>query len=190
MITFDQIETVNRQIKDTVIKVNKKEKNYKNAREYIKAFRMICPNGSITTEILFMKEDSCVVRATVTDENGFVIGSGMAQEYKGEDGVNARFFVENCETSAVRRALMMCGIGIESSDLDRDVAAELSGDNSVMEARERERIISYLKRHKYTDEDIRKICNLYKVDSINKLNLDQCRHYIEFISKNGGNIDE
>ena len=43
------------------------------------------------------------------------IAQGMAQEDKSSSRINQTSFVENCETSAVGRALGFLGIGIETS---------------------------------------------------------------------------
>jgi hypothetical protein len=56
-----------------------------------------------------------VVQATITNADGAVVAQGMAQEDKSSSRINQTSYVENCETSAVGRALGFLGIGIETS---------------------------------------------------------------------------
>ena len=44
-----------------------------------------------------------------------IIASGHAHETQGSSNINKTSYVENCETSAIGRALAMMGIGIDTS---------------------------------------------------------------------------
>ena len=68
-----------------------------------------CQHG-ISTAILSDDGNAVVVKATITDEQGRVIGSGMAEEIRGASGVNKTSALENCETSAIGRALASLGL--------------------------------------------------------------------------------
>lgn len=111
MITFEQIKKANEQIKTTDIK----GKDYAEVNQRIKAFRMCYPNGSISTEILELADGIVTMRATVCNEEGQVLGTGTAQEKETSSFINKTSYIENCETSAVGRALGMCGFGIDTS---------------------------------------------------------------------------
>ena len=111
MITFEQIKQANERIKTTDIK----GKEYAEVNQRIKAFRMCYPNGSISTEILFLADGVVTMRATVCNEEGQILGTGTAQEKETSSFINKTSFIENCETSAVGRALGMCGFGIDTS---------------------------------------------------------------------------
>ena len=111
MITFEQIKQANEQIKTTDIK----GKEYAEVNQRIKAFRMCYPNGSISTEILFNAGGIVTMRATVCNEEGQILGTGTAQEKETSSFINKTSYIENCETSAVGRALGMCGFGIDTS---------------------------------------------------------------------------
>ena len=89
-------------------------KDYAPVNERVKAFRKVYPTGSIETDIENITEDSVRMIATIRDENGEIIATGRASEVK-KGSVNANSMVENCETSAVGRALGMAGFGINSS---------------------------------------------------------------------------
>ena len=95
--------------------VSIKGKDYVQVTERIKAFRQVCPGGCIATDIIELTEDRVVMRATVSDEDGKVLGTGMAFEMRDSSYINKTSFVENCETSAVGRALGMVAIGVDAS---------------------------------------------------------------------------
>lgn len=111
MITIEQLNTVNKTLRTTDVK----GKPYVEVNERIKAFRMLCPGGSISTEILFMEGGIVTMKTTVCDEDGKILGTGLAQEKESSSYINKTSYIENCETSAVGRALGMCGIGIDGS---------------------------------------------------------------------------
>lgn len=111
MITFEQIKQANEQIKTTDIM----GKEYAEVNQRIKAFRMCYPNGSISTEIIALGDGVVTMRATVCNEEGQILGTGTAQEKETSSFINKTSFIENCETSAVGRALGMCGFGIDTS---------------------------------------------------------------------------
>lgn len=109
--TFKDIKDAN----DTIITIPVKDKQYAEVNQRIKAFRMLYPEGSITTEILSLEGERVVMKATITNGQGVVLGTGTAYEKEGSTFINKTSFIENCETSAVGRALAMCGIGIDVS---------------------------------------------------------------------------
>ena len=93
-----------------------KGKDYAPVNQRIKAFRMVCPDGTITTDIVELTEDRVLMKATVLDENGRVLATGYAEEIKTKGNyINATSYIENCETSAVGRALGFMGLGVDTS---------------------------------------------------------------------------
>jgi CO dehydrogenase/acetyl-CoA synthase gamma subunit (corrinoid Fe-S protein) len=94
-----------------------KGKDYVEVNERIKFFRQEDQYNkwSIQTEFPVLNSDECVCRCTITDYDGIVIAQGHAHELKSNGMINKTSYVENCETSAVGRALAMLGIGIDTS---------------------------------------------------------------------------
>ena len=76
---------------------------------------MVFPNGAIETEIVSLENGVVTMRAIVKDEDGKIIATGFAYEKENSSFINKTSFIENCETSAVGRALGMCGFGIDTS---------------------------------------------------------------------------
>lgn len=111
MYTWEQLQKANK----ICSSIDVKGKEYVEVNQRIKAFRSICPGGSITTEMLSNENGVCVFRATVCDENMQILGTGTAYEKETSSFINKTSYIENCETSAVGRALGMCGFGIDTS---------------------------------------------------------------------------
>lgn len=63
----------------------------------------------ITTEIIEATAEIVIMKAAVTDKEGFVIGTGYAEEKRNSSMINKTSALENCETSAIGRALAACG---------------------------------------------------------------------------------
>ena len=76
---------------------------------------MVEPDGAIIPEIVKLENGTCVMKATILDGKGKVLAIGHAYENEGSTFINKTSYIENCETSAVGRALGMCGFGIDTS---------------------------------------------------------------------------
>ena len=110
-VTFEQIKKANESIRTTEIK----GKDYAEVNQRIKAFRMVYPTGQIITEMLSNENGICVFRAMVYDEKENLLSTGTAYEKESSSFINRTSYIENCETSAVGRALGMAGFGIDVS---------------------------------------------------------------------------
>ena len=111
MYNFKQLQEANASIKTTPVQ----GKDYAEVNQRIKAFRSLCPGGAILTEMLSCENGVCIFKATICDEEMKVLGTGTAYEKEGSTFINKTSYIENCETSAVGRALGMCGFGIDTS---------------------------------------------------------------------------
>ena len=109
--TYEQLFNVNQRIKTVDIK----GKDYAQVNDRVKAFRELCPNGTITTDILEMADGVVTMKATIYDDEGKILGTGLAQEKESSSFINKTSYIENCETSAVGRALGFVGIGVDGS---------------------------------------------------------------------------
>lgn len=123
------------QQKDTGI-VNIHGKEYKTVARRIQDFREKHPSYGVDTSIITINADEVVIKAVVTDESGRQVGSGIAHERQGSSNINKTSHVENCETSAVGRALASIGLaGSEYASAD-EVAGAIS-QQKIMEAAQR-----------------------------------------------------
>lgn len=76
---------------------------------------MIYPQGKIETELISCKDGICVFKSIVATDEGNILAIGHAYEKEGSSFINKTSYIENCETSAVGRALGMAGFGIDTS---------------------------------------------------------------------------
>ena len=95
--------------------INIHGKQYVEVKERIKYFRENFKDWSLTSDLLELTDERCVIKATISNEQDRVLASGIAYETKGSSYINKTSFVENCETSAWGRALGNLGIGVETS---------------------------------------------------------------------------
>ena len=95
-----------------------KGKNYADVASRVDAFRKLFPNGRISTEIISLENNVCIMKAYCFDENEKLLSTGTAYEKEGSSFINKTSYIENCETSAVGRALGFIGIGV-----DNDIAS-------------------------------------------------------------------
>jgi autotransporter adhesin len=85
-------------------------KDYTMVAQRVEAFRKFAgTDWSITSEILEDNGNRVLMRATITDRNGFIVSDGLAEEIRGH-GVNKTSAIENAQTSAWGRALAALGL--------------------------------------------------------------------------------
>lgn len=131
MITFEDIKKAN----ETINTTNIKGKEYAEVNQRIKAFRMVYPEGTIETNMISNENGICIFKASVYApiyqetsrmvidntphisivEDKILLGTGTAYEKENSTFINKTSYIENCETSAVGRALGMAGFGIDTS---------------------------------------------------------------------------
>lgn len=144
-MNFDDIARVNGEIKT----IDLKGKNYAMVPERVTAFRKLFPEGFIKTEIISHDGTTVLMQAIAGYyDNGVpvILGSGFAQEVKGRGMVNGTSYIENCETSAVGRALGMVGLGINGGGICS--AEELVNAIKAQDQNKKEgdpRVAAYLK---------------------------------------------
>lgn len=104
--------------------VNIHGKEYKTVAERVNEFRAEFErNYSIETEIISAAE-IVQMKATIRDQEGRVISTGFAEEVRGSTNINRTSALENCETSAIGRALASFGFS----------GSEYASANEVMDA--------------------------------------------------------
>ena len=87
----------------------------------------------IETEIVSIDKDVVVVKAIVTIA-GNVIATGLAEERRAASRINQTSALENCETSAVGRALAFCGITNDTIASAEEVAAAIEQQDQKLQS--------------------------------------------------------
>lgn len=167
-IKYVDIEKANKTIKTTDIK----GKDYAEVNQRIKAFRMLYPQGTIKTMLVSNNDGICIFRAEVyeyekcNDVGNYeskLLGTGTAYEKENSTFINKTSYIENCETSAVGRALGMCGFGIDTS-----VASAEEVQNAMANQKKEEKA-TVSKDTKITPTQIKAIAQIYAGDNLEKL---------------------
>ena len=93
--------------------VNIHGKEYKTVAKRVQEFRETetYKGWSIMTEIVKIDDDQCVMKASVISPESKIIATGHGCEFKASSQINKTSYVENCETSAIGRALACLGLG-------------------------------------------------------------------------------
>lgn len=117
--------------------VNIHGKDYKTVAERVNEFRQQeeYKHYSILTDIIRWDGDDVVIRAQIVDGDK-VLATGIAHEVRGATNINKTSHVENCETSAIGRALASLGLaGTEYASADEVSTAVIN--QAVLEAEKR-----------------------------------------------------
>ena len=101
-----KIKTITIQRKEYVM-VNEKVKFFRSEPQY--------KDWSIESDIIKHENDEVIVKTVIRDAKGVIRSTGLAHEVAGSSKINSTSHVENCETSAVGRALGFLGIGSDGS---------------------------------------------------------------------------
>lgn len=91
--------------------VNIRGKDYQTVALRVKQFRDEHPDWSVACEIIERSDACVVIRCVIADETGRSIATGYAEEYRSASQINRTSALENCETSAIGRALAAAGYG-------------------------------------------------------------------------------
>ncbi|WP_290772502.1 hypothetical protein [Anaerofustis sp.] len=153
MLSYKEIKEACEDLKTIPLSSKKKDKetgkwvevitHYPPVNEKLKVFLNLFKDCHIETSIVQDKEIKkgedifykCIIKATVYDCNDKILATGLATETSSSTGVNSKSYLENCETSAVGRALSFLGIGIEQAiasaeDMSRVESKKETSSNS------------------------------------------------------------
>ena len=140
MMTFEEIERKTKfedikKANETIVTTDIKGKEYAEVNQRIKAFRMVYPTGTIETELIQNENGVCIFRANVYDEDT-LLATGTAYEKENSTFINKTSYIENCETSAVGRALGMAGFGIDTSVASAEEVQNAINNQATIETEE------------------------------------------------------
>lgn len=172
-MNFKELCEANKLIKTTDIK----GKEYAEVNQRIKAFRSVFPNGSIESEIVSYENGTVVMKAIAKDEEGKILGVGHAYEHENSSFINKTSAIENCETSAVGRALGMVGFGIDVSIASYEEVANAIENQNTMKAKKA------METTPKTEDEAKKKCTEAQVSFLEKLVADKHYNIEELLTK-------
>lgn len=192
MASYEELKKANESI--VTMKIERKDKDgnivgkdYAEVNQRIKAFRMLYPEGYILTELVSNVDGVCVFRAKVgyEDEHGHhTLATGTAYEKETSSYINKTSYIENCETSAVGRALGMLGIGIDTS-----VASAEEVQNAMLNQEKPEEKKASPKQceiiRKIYGDNLGKLLDACGVETVEDLPLKKASDIISAVTKKG-----
>jgi hypothetical protein len=98
--------------KDGVVTIHGRE--YKTVALRVSEFRKLYPineGWAVLTEMQFENKDAVLMKAEIVDPQGRTVAVGYSEELRGSSQINRTSALENCETSAIGRALAAAGFG-------------------------------------------------------------------------------
>ena len=181
MITAENLQKINEKIQSIPIK----GKDYATVDARVRAFRELIPEGTISTEIIDCQNGVVTMKATIMDETGKVLATGMSYEKESNGYINKNSYIENCETSAVGRALGFLGIGINTSIASADevdVAIQIQTADQKIDA-PKVNVIKNDIKDGLIDEA--KLLASFKIAKVEDMTEKQFRTYAEQKNKKG-----
>nr|DAQ18354.1 MAG TPA: hypothetical protein [Caudoviricetes sp.] len=175
----EEIKKANESLKATDIK----GKGYIEVNQRIKAFRQVYPTGTISTEILSLENGVVMMKSAVLDDDGKTLATGLAYEKESSSFINKTSFIENCETSAIGRALGFCGFGIDSSVASAEEVENAMLNQGNQESNERKaspKQVALLEKI-YQGENLDKLLKYNNLEKLEDISMTKAS---ELISKN------
>ena len=114
--------------------INIHGKEYATVAHRIAIFRRnLGAKAKIETEVISIDKDTVVCKATIS-LNGVVIATGLAEEKRTASRINQTSALENCESSAVGRALAFCGITNDQIASAEEVSAAIEQQDKKIQS--------------------------------------------------------
>lgn len=149
-------------------------KDYQTVARRLKEMRNEHHDWRVNTEMLHADDEGVVMKASIIDSVGNVFGTGHAEEKRASSALNKASALENCETSAVGRALANAGyLGIDIASAEE------------MEEHRSEAIVTYFVNYLATVRRNWGHLNQFKLDVVD-LDLSSAR---DMLSRRVGDED-
>lgn len=174
-----------------------KGKEYMLVNDRVKLFREKYPDGDIETKIISLENGVVVIQADIyrnvftTDEREYYkdieiqrvhISSGIAYEKENSSFINKTSYIENCETSAVGRALGFLGIGIDTSIASAEEVQNAIAQQEGMQkinATQVKALQQYLKNKGFTQAEYQQLLENNNVEDLKELTIEQFNNIIK-----------
>ena len=194
-ITYEDIKRANEATKTTPITRKSKDggvitNEYVEVNQRIKAFRMVYPDGFITTDEIESENGISKFKAicgfyplredgTLNTMTPCVIGTGHAFEREGSNFINATSHLENAETSAIGRCLASAGFGINESVASYEEVANAKANQKEDRPNRKasENQIAVLEKV-YTGERLRKLLEANNIEKLEDISMTKASELI------------
>lgn len=161
-----------------------KGKEYVPVTERVKEFHRVYPDYKLLTDIVHFDENSVIMVAKIYDQDGKLVANGHAQEDRNASNINKTSYVENCETSAVGRAIGMLGIGIDASMASADEVANAVDRQEALKQKVNKNCISSLKMlAEEKGSDFSSILSYYDLDKVEDMTMEQWQSAMQLLNR-------
>ena len=117
------------------------DQNYDTAAERLKVFRIDYPKHNIITEMVNQDmvegKHQVIFMARIINAEGLTVATGHALEREGTSDINKTSWLENCETSAIGRALKTLGIGDSGNFAAKEEVKNATDKKKTVEKKEK-----------------------------------------------------
>ena len=180
-IKYEDIKKAADSIKTMKIGKGDDAKEYGPVDQKVQAFRKLYPEGFIITEIVSHENGIVVMSATAGyyTESGdpVTLGVGHAYEKEGSSFINKGNYIENCETSAVGRAMSFIGLENTGSIASYEEVANAKLNQNAHKATEAQvKILSQLLSEKHIEQ----VREKYGVADLNELSIEDASKLISW----------
>lgn len=192
---YEAIEEANKKTVPTDVK----GKDYVMVNQRVKAFRMVYPAGKIQTEIVALKDGIVIFKASIYDEDEVLLATGTAQEKESSSFINKTSYIENCETSAIGRALGFCGFGIDTSiaSFEEVENAKKNQGKKTTKPTQKDKLLNDLELQKTLHGSNQRFKLLVSsaldtagVKAVNDLNITELKELLKAIESNLNQMDD
>ena len=163
--------------------VNIKGKEYVEVNERVKHFREDYPDWCIETEMLSNDDGVCVFKATIKDENGVAKAVGHAYEKESSSFINKTSYIENCETSAVGRALGMAGFGIDTSVASYEEVGNAIANQEANKPITKGQVKCLVKLAEAKGSDLSEICDYFGVGTLEEMTAEEYGKCLDMLNR-------
>jgi len=168
--------------------------DYETVAHRLARFRKDHPTGWIECSIIQDDSKVIVMRASIGFEDDVLIATGHAEEVRGSSNINKTSALENCETSAIGRALAAAGYesggSIASADEVQIAVARQAYEKTVKKTAQK----SSVKEPRVTSHQLEALSILIKAHDnsekyLNKiLSWGRCDHIKELTQEQAGSL--
>jgi hypothetical protein len=118
--------------------VNIRGKEYMTVALRVQHFREKHPMWAIETHVEDRTEDYVVMRCEISNEEGRILATGHAEEFRKSSQINSTSALENAETSCIGRALASLGFGgsefASANEVQNAIAQQSPGVDKAINA--------------------------------------------------------
>ncbi|MGM0807581.1 MAG: hypothetical protein ACQET8_23020 [Bacillota bacterium] len=164
-------------------------KDYVEVNVRIEKFWEKYPDGRIHTELVTWENEKVVMRADVYKKLGDSVpsSSGWAYEKEGSSFINKTSALENCETSAVGRALAILGFEIKKSIASKEEVENAKLNQNKPDPISQQTVgnltAAVLKFAKLRDKTDKDVYAVLKIEDITKLTESQGLQFVSQLNE-------